>query len=154
MLTIERVTIPTEAARVLVGELDTVLSGAYPPEQRHGLSLDAIFQPHIHFFVAMMESEAAGCGGVALLDGFAEVKRIYVRSTWRGRGIAQAIMARLASVAIEHGYGLLRLETGDVQFEALRFYEREGFTGCGPFGAYASLPPATITTSVFMEKAL
>src|ERR1700733_2284592 len=86
---------PTEEVRQLVGELDAVLSAEYPPEHRHGLKLEAIFQPHIPFFVARLDGTAAGCGGVALLDGFAEVKRMYVRPNARGRGVAQTILARL-----------------------------------------------------------
>jgi putative acetyltransferase len=53
--------------------------------------LEAIFQAHIRFFVACLDGMAAGCRGVALLDGFAEVKRMYVRPSARGRGVAQAI---------------------------------------------------------------
>lgn len=154
MVAIERVTAPTEVARMLVGELEEVLAAEYPPEQRHGLALEAIFKPHIHFFVATVDGAPAGCGGVALLDGFAEVKRMYVRPTMRGRGVAQAVIARLAAVAGEHGYAVLRLETGDVQHAALRFYEREGFVRCRVFGDYASMPENAIATSVFMEKAI
>ncbi len=154
MVSIERVGLPTETARTLVGELEALLSAEYPPEQRHGLPIEAIFQPHIQFFVATLDGVPAGCGGVALLDGFAEVKRMYVRPTVRGQGVAQALIARLAAVAREHGYSVLRLETGDVQHAALRFYEREGFVRCGVFGDYARMAPASIATSVFMEKAL
>ncbi len=139
---------------MLVGELEAVLAAEYPPEQRHGLALEAIFKPHIHFFVATLDGAPAGCGGVALLDGFAELKRMYVRPAVRGQGVAQALIARLAAVAGEHGYTVLRLETGDVQHAALRFYEREGFVRCGVFGDYAGMPPAALATSVFMERAL
>ncbi len=154
MLAIQRQTAASEAARMLVGELEKVLAAEYPPEQRHGLALEALFKPHIHFFVATLDGAPAGCGGVALLDGFAEVKRMYVRPTMRGQGVAQAVIARLAAVAGEHGYTVLRLETGDVQHAALRFYEREGFVRCCVFGDYARLPDGAIATSVFMEKAI
>ena len=154
MLAIQRQTAASEAARMLVGELEKVLAAEYPPEQRHGLALEALFKPHIHFFVATLDGAPAGCGGVALLDGFAEVKRMYVRPTMRGQGVAQAVIARLAAVAGEHGYAVLRLETGDAQHAALRFYEREGFVRCGVFGDYARLPDGATATSVFMEKAI
>ena len=153
-LSIERVTAATEAARTLIGELDAVLSAEYPPEQRHGLALQAIFQPQIHFFVATLDGVPAGCGGVALLEGFAEVKRMYVRAAMRGRGVAEGLIARLAAVAREHGHSVLRLETGDLQHAALRFYEREGFARCEAFGDYAGMAPAALATSVFMERAI
>src|SRR6478609_2369851 len=85
----------TDEVRLLIGELETVLAAEYPPEQRHGLSLDAIFQPHVRFFVARLKGVAVGCGGVALFPDYAEVKRMYVRGSARGQGVADAILARL-----------------------------------------------------------
>ncbi|MCW5806691.1 MAG: GNAT family N-acetyltransferase [Deltaproteobacteria bacterium] len=96
----------------------------------------------------------AGCGGVALLDGFAEVKRMYVRATARGRGIAETILARIEAAARDAGYATLRLETGDRQVAAMKFYERAGFRRCAAFGAYAAMPAHAISTSVFFEKSL
>jgi putative acetyltransferase len=83
---IELVATATRDARELIGELDQVLAAEYLPEQRHGLALEALFQPHIRFFVARLNGAAIGCGGMALFDDFAEVKRMYVRETVRGRG--------------------------------------------------------------------
>src|ERR1700704_1572069 len=51
VLVIEEVRTATDEVRALIGELDQVLSEGYPPEQRHGLSVDAIFQPNVHFFL-------------------------------------------------------------------------------------------------------
>jgi len=38
-----------------------------------------ISQLHVRFFVASLDGEPVGCAGVALFEGFAEVKRMYVR---------------------------------------------------------------------------
>ena len=145
---------PTDEVRALVSELEAILAAEYPPEQRHGLALEAIFQPHIRFFVARLEGDAVGCGGVALFDGFAELKRMYVREAVRGRGLAPALLARLEAAAREAGLPVLRLETGTNQLAALRFYEREGFRRCAAFGDYTAMPPQAIATSIFMEKPL
>src|SRR5882724_2488165 len=101
----------TDEVRALVGELETVLAAEYPPEQRHGLSLDAIFQPHVRFFLARLRGVAVGCGGVALFPEYAEVKRMYVRENVRGRGVADAILARIEAEARDAGLSVLRLET-------------------------------------------
>lgn len=151
---LERVGAPTEEVRRLVGELEAVLSAEYEPHQRHGLKLDAIFQPHIRFFLARLDGEAVGCGGVALFDGFAELKRMYVQEGLRGRGVAPAILARLEAEARAAGRLLLRLETGTRQHAARRFYQREGFLRCPVFGDYAQMAPEAIAESVFMEKRL
>lgn len=146
--------VPTEDARALVEELEAELSQHYAPDQRHGLAIDALFQPHIRFFVAQLDSEAVGCGGIALFSEFAEIKRMYVRPHARGNGVADAIIDRLAEEAKRAGIGLLRLETGSEQVTAMRFYERQGFGFCEAFEPYASMPPDSIATSVFMEKRL
>jgi len=149
---IEAAPMVTEEVRSLVGELETVLASEYPPEQRHGLALDAIFQPHIRFFLARLRGAAVGCGGVALFSDFAEVKRMYVRDTARGQGIADAILARIEEEVRSAGLSLLQLETGDRQLAAMRFYARAGFRECAAFGAYAAMAPQSIATSVFFEK--
>jgi putative acetyltransferase len=151
---VEPATSPTAEVRALVGELDTELSRHYPPEQRHGLKLDAIFQPHVRFFIACLDGVAVGCGGVALFADFAEVKRMYVREAARCRGVADAILARLATEASDAGLTLLRLETGIRQPAAIRFYRRAGFVPCAAFEPYASMPPGDIAASVFLERRL
>jgi putative acetyltransferase len=151
---IELVPRATDEVRVLLGELDGVLSAGYPPEQRHGLAVEAIFQPHVRFFVARLDGVAVGCGGVAFFPDFAEVKRMYVRDIARGRGVAPAILARIETEARREGQALLRLETGDRQIAAMRLYARAGFRHCAAFGAYAAMAPEAIATSVFFEKRL
>jgi GNAT superfamily N-acetyltransferase len=144
----------TDEVRTLIGELDDELQSLYAPEQRHGLALDAIFQPHIRFFVARVDSKPAGCGGVALFDDFAEIKRMYVRPALRRQGVAAAIMARLIDEAVMARLGVLRLETGAHQHAAIGFYKRSGFSSCAAFTPYAAMPAAAIVTSVFMERRL
>ncbi|HEX6441326.1 MAG TPA: GNAT family N-acetyltransferase [Stellaceae bacterium] len=145
---------PSEDARALIAELDQLLGAVYDAEQRHGLSLDQVFQPNVRFFVAYMDGAPVGCGGVALFDGFAEVKRMFTRQTARGRGVAKALLARLEQEARAAGKSLLRLETGTFQSEAIGLYEGCGFSACGPFGHYAALEPHRIAASLFYEKTL
>jgi putative acetyltransferase len=153
-ISVEPVTATTNELRALIGGLDRELGAEYPPEQRHGLTLDAIFQPHIRFFLARLDGAATGCGGVALFSDFAEVKRMYVRDEARGRGVAQALLARIEGQARSAGLSSLCLETGDRQAAALRFYACAGFRRRSPFGAYAAMAPHSIAASVFLEKRL
>jgi putative acetyltransferase len=142
----------TDEVRLLIGELEAVLAAEYSPEQRHGLALDAIFQPHVRFFLARRQGTAVGCGGVALFPEYAEVKRMYVHHTARGQGVADAILARIEQEAGSAGLSVLRLETGVRQVAAMRLYVRAGYRECPAFGAYALKPPQAIAASVFFEK--
>lgn len=151
---VERVAAVTPDLRALIAELDETLAALYVPEQRHGLSLDSLFAPHLRFFIARLDGAAAGCGGVALFADYAEVKRMYTRTALRGRGIAKAVLRRLEAEARSAGATVLRLETGTLQSEAIGLYEESGFTPRSAFGPYAEMPAASIALSLFYEKPL
>lgn len=154
MITLERTAHPTDDAHALIEELEAELSEGYEAHQRHGLDIAKIFQPHISFFIARVNGQAVGCGGVAFDDGFAEVKRMYVRRTARGTGVAQAVLARLEQEAQTKGYRRLTLETGDTLAAAQRLYARAGFHRCEAFGHYRTMQPHQIERSWFYEKLL
>jgi len=154
LIEIALVPAPSDDVRTLIGELDRTLAAEYTPDQQHGLEFADLFAPHVRFFIARLDGSPAGCGGVAFFAGFAEVKRMYVREAARGRGIAQALLARIEAETLASGRDVLRLETGSRQFAALRVYERAGFTPCATFGDYAAMTPAAIATSIFLEKRL
>jgi putative acetyltransferase len=151
---IEPAPAPTPEVEQLVAELNAVLGALYPAHQRHGLALENLFVPGIRFFVVRLDGAAMGCGGVALCDGYAEVKRMYVRPAARGRGLAKAVLHRLEAEARAAGKSVLRLETGVHQHEAVALYRASGFRPCGAFGPYAEMPAANIETSLFFEKRL
>jgi putative acetyltransferase len=154
VIIIERPFGPTAEARALIAELDAVLGALYEPEQRHGLSIEQVFQPNVRFFVARLDGEAVGCGAVALFDDYAEVKRMYTRDAARGRGVGKALLAQIEREARDAGKPVLRLETGTYQAAAIGLYEGCGFRPCAAFGHYANLPPHRIATSLFYEKPL
>jgi putative acetyltransferase len=153
-LVIERVNEPTPELRALIGELDAVLNAAYEPHQRHGLNIAQLFEPHVRFFLARLDGAAVACGGVALFDGYAEVKRMYTRPAVRGRGVAKAVLRRLEEEARAAGKTMLLLETGLHQAEAVGLYRRAGFISCGAFGDYAQMPARDIELSLFFKKPL
>jgi putative acetyltransferase len=153
-ITIEAVRAATDDLRDLIAELDQALAREYSPEQRHGLTLDAILQSHVRFFIARLDGTAVGCGGVAFFDTFGEVKRMFVRESARGRGVARELLSHIESETSSGGLDVLRLETGDRQLAAIRLYESAGFQRCDAFGDYASMTPQAVATSIFFEKRL
>lgn len=140
----------TPDAITLITELDAVLDPLYPQESRHGLTVEGLINEGVAFFVLRADGTAAACGGVKLFGTeYGEVKRMYVRPQFRGRGFAKAILNHLADYAQSQGVTLLRLETGIHQHEALGLYEGMGFYRIGPFGDYEDDP-----LSIFYEKPL
>jgi putative acetyltransferase len=151
---LERAKAPTEEVVALLGELNRALDVGYSPDQKHALSVAQLFEPHIRFFVARLGDGAVACGGVGFYDGYAELKRMYAKPNVRGKGVAKALLHRLEAEARDADLAVVRIETGNLQHEAMRFYEREGYAKCGAFGPYAAMPPNAIATSVFYEKVL
>jgi putative acetyltransferase len=134
----------------LIGELDAYQDTLYPPEARYALDLASLCRPEVLFAVARSaDGKAQGCGAVVLGAADGEVKRMYVRPSARGQGAAAQILQALETAARARGCRALMLETGPMQPDAIAFYERQGFTRCGPFGSYPEHP-----LSVFMGKAL
>ena len=79
-----------------------------------------------------------GCGGLRTLDpSHGEIKRMYVIPERRGTGVSTAVLTALEGEARSRGWDRLVLETGDQQPDAMRLYEREGYTRIPNFGYYA-----------------
>ncbi len=133
----------------LIGELDEhLMAHPYPPQSRHAFSVEKLLREGVVFFVAHYEGELAGCGGIKMFGAeYGEVKRMWVRPVFRGKGLGKAMLLRLAEYARGKGAGLLRLETGIYQVEAIGLYERFGFQRRSPFGEYVEDP-----LSVYLEK--
>ena len=132
----------------MITELEAHLAPLYPPESRHGYRVEKLIAQAVAFFVLRDNDTPAGCGGIQLFGtAYGEVKRMYVRSHFRGLGFGKLLLDHLAEYARAHGVGLLRLETGIHQAAAIRLYERVGFQRIPPFGPYVEDP-----LSLFYEK--
>lgn len=93
-------------ARALIAELDAVLNPHYPPESRHGYSVEKLIQQGVAFFVAYLDKQPVGCGGVQIVGNeYAELKRMYVRPGFRGRGVGKQLLAHLEAYAAERAFG-------------------------------------------------
>ncbi len=135
----------------LLNELDYYLIALYPPESNHLLSISDLLKPKICFFVARSEGSGVGCGALVTRSGYGEIKRMFVKPDQRGLGVGRRILEKLCVAAREHGFNLVRLETGVVQPEALRLYERAGFKRIGPFGEYKD-DPLSVWYKLMMKR--
>lgn len=138
----------SDEAMELLAELDAaLLEYPYPPESRHAFSVEQLIREGVAFFVASYDGQLAACGGVKLFPDYGEVKRMYVRPQFRGKGLGKAILNRLADHARANRINTLRLETGIYQIEAIGLYDGWGFQRRGPFGEYQDDP-----NTVYFEK--
>lgn len=93
------------------------------------------------FFVVRSDGLPAGCGGILFVGReYGEIKRMWVRPSFRGAGLGKRLLDHLADHARSRGFRLLRLETGIHQREAIGLYERLGFYAIPPFGPYFDDP--------------
>jgi putative acetyltransferase len=126
-ITIERAIEASPELQDLIDELNDVLGAAYEPPSTSRPFDRPLFEPHVRFFLARLDGVAVGCGGVAVIDDYAEVKRMHTRPAARGRGIAKALLYKIEDEARRVNKLVLRLETGTYQREAIGLYERMGF---------------------------
>jgi GNAT superfamily N-acetyltransferase len=101
-------------------------------------------------WLATLENDVVGCVALRQLAAIAhsgEVKRLYVRQQFRGRGIAGALYQSLETYAREQGYEWLYLDTTDEMLAAQKFYTALGYEMTT---RYNENPQATI----FMRKNL
>ena len=93
------------------------------------------------FVIAWDGGMPVGCGAIRPFDaGTAELKRMYVRPGARRRGVARAILRELERIAANLGYSAIRLETGDVQPEAIALYTAESYQRIENYGEHAEDP--------------
>jgi putative acetyltransferase len=136
--------------RSMLARLDAYCATLYPAESNHLMDIESLMQDGVLFLVARdVDGSAVGCAALVNRDGYGEVKRMFVDERKRGLGTGRKLLDHLAMFARMAGLGVLRLETGIHQPEAIGLYERAGFVRRAPFGDYAQDP-----LSLFMEKRL
>ena len=113
---------------------------------------DRIFEPHddVAYLVGVVDGRAVACGGwQPLAEGAAELKRMYVRPAYRGRGLGRQMIVSIEEEALAAGRPVIRLETGTYLPAAIALYESSGYRRIPAFGEYVGNPH-----SVCFEKRL
>jgi GNAT superfamily N-acetyltransferase len=79
--------------------------------------------------LAEYEGQLAGCVALHKLDaGICEMKRLYLRPQFRGKGLGRILANRILSEARQIGYQRMRLDTvGPVMKDAVAMYRKLGF---------------------------
>lgn len=151
MVTITQERPDSPDAVTLITELSDYLDPLYPKWNQFGLSSDQLIKESVAFFITRADGVPAGSGGVKFYEDFGELKRMYVRPQFRGRGLGKLMLKHLEEFARQQGTTVLRLETGIYQPEAMGLYERMGYR---PRPSFAPYDASTATLSRFYEKSI
>ena len=79
---------------------------------------------------------AVGCAGFRKYDECAEVKRVFVREKYRGRGISKRLMEMLETRANKY----MILESGEPLKAAMSVYRGTGYEIIPNYGQYKDMP--------------
>jgi putative acetyltransferase len=95
--------------------------------------------PHGRLLLAEYEGQLAGCVALHKLGSetgseFCEMKRLYLRPQFRGKGLGRAFADRIIAEAREIGYKRMRLDTVEPAMkDAVAMYRRLGFREIEPY---------------------
>lgn len=98
------------------------LPGAYAP-------------PRGRLLLASLNGQAAGCIALRELEpAICEMKRLYVRSDFRGKSVGRVLVDGIIAEAQSIGYERMRLDTiGSSMQDAIALYRRRGFREIAPY---------------------
>jgi GNAT superfamily N-acetyltransferase len=94
----------------------------------------ALFGPHPYAETLLAEEDGSAIGFALFFHSFSTflakpgiyLEDLFVLEEHRGRGIGRALLARLASIAVERDCGRLEWAVLDWNRDAIEFYERLG----------------------------
>jgi len=115
---------------------------------------DAFYPPRGRMYLSKVEGEMVGIGCLKQLDNnVGEIKRMFVKSEYRGRGIGKMILDTLLADARSIGYTKVRLDSPKFSIEAHGLYQSMGFRFIEPYqGSEGAEAGADL--AVYMELVL
>jgi Predicted acetyltransferase len=100
--------------------------------------------------IVYTQDEPVGCASYKKYDlRTAEIKRVFIRPGYRGRGISKTMLGKLEKRAKEQGYKELILEAGELLEVAMKLYQSLGYEITPNYAPYVDMPD-----SICMRKYL
>lgn len=116
--------------------------------------LEIFYPPDGRLLLVTEESWPAGIACLKRIgEDVGEIKRMYVRPEFRGRGIGRALLAELLTQAAEIGYPSVRLDSARFMQAAHALYRSAGFCEIEPYPE-SEIPLEFQKHWIFMEKSL
>jgi len=108
------------------------------------------FPPEGRLLLAKYEGQLAGCVALHKInDSICEMKRLYLRPQFRGKGLGRVLADRVIAEARQIGYRFMRLDTVEpVMKDAVAVYRKIGFKEIAPYR------PNPIAGALYMELEL
>jgi putative acetyltransferase len=114
--------------------LDPELAALVTAQQREldaaGSGAGRMFEPgdDVAYLVGVVNGRAVACGAWQETEpGAAQLRRLYVRPAFRGRGLARQMIVAVEEEALAAGRPLLRLELGARLSAAIALYQSSGY---------------------------
>jgi len=105
-------------------------------------------------YLLEIEGKVEGMGAlIKLEEGVGEIKRMYIRPKYQGKGYGKEMLNKLIKKAKELGYSTLRLETADFSTTAHYVYRSAGFKEIAEYHG-GETPEWLRPYCIFMEKNL
>ncbi len=128
---------------------DEYMNSLYPADCNELVGQKGLFANDFEFYLLFSQRDVVGSIGLRFQNEHPEIKRLFVKEEYRGRGYG----IQLLEFALQHcrrrGYLKIQLETGTRQPDAIDIFEKHGFQKIGQFGSYQENP-----WSIFYERIL
>ena len=121
--------------------------------------LHKFFPPSGCLFLCKNENEIVGTACMRKIgEKIGEIKRMYVRPVFRGKGMGRTLLEKLIGEAQDFGYSKLRLDSGPFMKEAHGLYYSFGFRIIDPYPESEvlgeNIPKEISENWIFMEMDL
>jgi GNAT superfamily N-acetyltransferase len=125
-------------------------------EAVENLEVDKFFPPSGRLYLVKNEDTFIGTACLREIgDNIGEVKRMYVKPVFRGKGLGRTLLNKLLEDAKNYGYLKLQLDSGPFMKTAQTLYKSVGFRKTNPYPESEvlgdNIPPEITKNWIFME---